>query len=442
MVALVVPAAASAAEVTVTTTADEFGENPDPANCGLREAVEAANGTGAFGGCQTETVGGMPIDTDLDIIYLPDPNYALTVDGVEDLNAAGDLDVRNEGLSILGQNTAGPSTIDGNAADLDLVDDRVIEVHASAANGPTEDFGATGLTITFGRAPTGEGGGGIYINGPPAMGETFTVDLSLTTFTRNAATLGGAIENESGEDLGISDSTISNNTASGTGGGVDTNGLVADPATTTFENVTVTNNRADSDTDDSGSGGGVVARLSGGNLTSYNTIIGGNFDDSPTGTVAPDCFGDGTLTSGGYNLIGNTANCPISAGTGDLRDISPNLAGLALIPGAGLGTVRAHDLLSGSPARDAGNPAAPGGPLGTCGVLAQNFGPRPQGPACDIGSVEADFIPPVAGAIAPLTVAESPAVKKKCKKGFKLKTVKTKKGKKKKKCVKKRKRKK
>ncbi len=73
------------------------------------------------------------------------------------------------------------------------------------------------------------------------------------------------------------------------------------------------------------------------------------------------------------------------------------LAPLALIPGAGLGTVLAHDLTPTSLARDAGNPAPVGGPLGTCEPTAQNFGTRPQGPRCDIGAVEADVVVPPGG---------------------------------------------
>ena len=54
----------------------------------------------------------------------------------------------------------------------------------------------------------------------------------------------------------------------------------------------------------------------------------------------------------------NTANCDgMAIATGDVRDVPAGLAPLALIPGAGLGMVLAHDLLPTSPARDAGNPA-------------------------------------------------------------------------------------
>ena len=72
--------------------------------------------------------------------------------------------------------------------------------------------------------------------------------------------------------------------------------------------------------------------------------------------------------------------------------------------------IDAHDLTPTSLARDAGNPAPVGGPLGTCEPTAQNFGTRPRGPRCDIGAVEADVVPTGGGGPAP------GAKKKKCKK--------------------------
>ncbi len=147
---------ASAATFNVTTTADDYGSTPG--TCSLREAVEAANLAGTFDGCSATNTGP-------DIINLPAAEYVLTRDGVDDDNELGDLDVLNEPLAILGQAPSGPTTIDGDADDADGTDDRVIQVHASVAAGPAEDFGATGLIIRDGTAATGFGGG-ISILGP------------------------------------------------------------------------------------------------------------------------------------------------------------------------------------------------------------------------------------------------------------------------------------
>jgi CSLREA domain-containing protein len=416
------PGSAGAATFNVTTTADEYGENPGA--CGLREAVEAANMTSNFGGCTASDA--FPAD----IIQLPATNYVLTRDGIDDDNEFGDLDVLNEPLGILGQASSGPTTIDGDGDDADPTDDRVLQVHPSVAAGPVEDFGATGLVIRNGRTPGF--GGGISILGPldgppPGMGEEMVVGLSLNTFTDNRAEGGGAIYAESAEEVRVINSTLSGNDAVGPGGGVDAFGSATNPSLVRLENATVSANRADADATGTGSGGGISARGAGGGVAAYNTIIAGNVDLTPAGIVAPDCTGDGETISGGYNLIGSTANCDgMIAATGDVRDVDAQLAPLAPIPGAGLSTVLAHDLGSSSPARDAGNPAPAGGPLGTCEPLAQNFGPRPQGPRCDIGAVEADAAPPASG-------GDKPAVKKKCKKKKKRAAI----AKKKKKCKKK-----
>ena len=339
----------------------------------------------------------------------------------------GDLDVLTEPLSLLGQAPSGPTTIDGDADDADATDDRVIHVHPSVADFAGEDFGATGLVIRDGAPAVGFGGGISIVgplDGPPppsGSGEAMTVGLSLITFTANRARAGGgggAIYAETAEQVRVINSTISGNNAEGPGGGIDANGTTTNQTLVQLENATVSNNTADAEAGagGGGDGGGINARGTGGSMTLYNTIVAGNADLTPAGPVAPDCTG--TLTSGGYNLIGNLANCDgLPIGTGDIRDMPAGLAPLALIPGAGLSTVLAHDLTPTSLARDAGNPAPVGGPLGTCEPLAQNFGPRPQGPRCDIGAVEADPVaaPPPPG-------PGSTAKKKKCKKKKKKKS--------------------
>jgi CSLREA domain-containing protein len=85
--ALLGPAAAQAYVINVTTTADEFGSG---AGCSLREAVQVANDASAtdplsFGGCTSSNDPLFPLDE----IRLPASNYVLTLDGVDDTNAAG-----------------------------------------------------------------------------------------------------------------------------------------------------------------------------------------------------------------------------------------------------------------------------------------------------------------------------------------------------------------
>jgi CSLREA domain-containing protein len=415
--ALLAPTSALAEDITAGEPTDEYGTG---AGCSLREAVQTANTDTNFGGCTQ--VGGA---TEADNILLTQATYVLTRDAMADAgpdNSTADLDVVTDPLSLEGFNSSGPSTIDGDSEDVDAgtVDDRVIEVHPSVADGPAEDFGFSGLIIRDG-ATTGAGGG-LLINGPPGAGEDFSIGIGLATFTGNTAGSGGAIENSQSAgaidddmlaDVRISDSTISGNSATGSGGGLTTTGPGV--PTTRLENVTITNNTADSNSAGGGDGGGLATVLDSAAIVLQNTILAGNNDASPSGTVAPDCneFGGG-IGSVTNNLIGNGINCDYDGDVSDIVGVPPGLAGLALIPGAGLSTVLAHDLLPGSPARDTGNPEPIDSVPESCGPLAQNFGPRPidgngDGVArCDIGSVEADPVPPAGSATAPLTSATPP----------------------------------
>src|SRR6476620_6377713 len=84
-------ASAVAAPINVTTTADEF--NTNPAACSLREAVQAANSDAAFGGCPAGIAG--------DTVLVPGGTYRLTIPGLDDSNAMGDLDITTNSVQIL-----------------------------------------------------------------------------------------------------------------------------------------------------------------------------------------------------------------------------------------------------------------------------------------------------------------------------------------------------
>src|SRR5690349_21383880 len=87
---------AQAATFNVTTTADLTGATCG-ATCSLRQAVGAAN---AAAGADT--------------IALPAGTFTLTQAGVDDTNAAGDLDITSS-LTISGAG-AGRTTVNGNGA--------------------------------------------------------------------------------------------------------------------------------------------------------------------------------------------------------------------------------------------------------------------------------------------------------------------------------------
>ena len=237
---------------------------------------------------------------------------------------------------------------------------------------------------------SGGDGGGIRNGDGPAS-------FSNSTFDGNTATRGGGIFNQAGV-LTINGSTISNNTSTGAGGGAgifSASGLTGNDVTlsgnvasigpgagiliaggTAFlTNGTIVLNTAND--------GGGLAAVSGGNVTFGNTLVYGN-----TGGASPDCMssGGGTLSSNGYNLIGDASGTCTLGGdlTGNLIGADPLIGPLRNNGGRN----ETHGLGAGSPAVDAGSPVAPGSGGTACGLTDQRGISRPQGTVCDIGSSE------------------------------------------------------
>ena len=147
----------------------------------------------------------------------------------------------------------------------------------------------------------------------------------------------------------------------------------------TLNNVTVARNMANSDNNDVGNDDdGAGLSNDGGTLTVRNTISYGN--RVGTGGLGPDCFG--TVTSAGYNLIGTLADCSFTGDpTGNLIGVDPKLGPLTN-NGGFTSTVA---LQPGSPAINAGNPAAPGSGGNACAATDQRGLPRSD---CDMGAYE------------------------------------------------------
>jgi CSLREA domain-containing protein len=333
---------ARAGTIAVTTQADEYGTNP--AACALREAIEAANTDAAFGGCTGATAG-------LDTITLPAGTYTLSIPPTPDGNADGDLLIASD----ITLDPTGVVTIDGGTID------RVFSTGTAAA------FTISDLTITRGATP--EEGAAILNAG--------TLTLTGVTLTGNTAGFGGGAISNGGGTVTLRNVTFSGNQADGDGGGLNN---VAGPVT--LNNVTFADNVADNDADGLGDGGGL--HVDAGPVTISNTLLGGNQDKS-TGADPnhPDC--SGSVTSGGYNLIQSTSGCTVGGTTtGNITGSNPQLMALADNGGPTL----THALRKGSPAVDAGNPAAPGSSATACEATDQRGIPRPQGPRCDIGSFE------------------------------------------------------
>ena len=201
-----------------------------------------------------------------------------------------------------------------------------------------------------------------------------------STISGNEADFGGGIAGSGN----VTDSTISGNRANHSGGGVY--GPFA------LVRSTITDNRADADNNGTGSGGGLadVPSIS-------NTILAGNFrsvstSDDVSGTVTAEFSLIGvdtgaTITSTGGTLIG-TSTTPID----------PRLAPLA----DNGGPTMTHALLGGSPAIDAGDPAAMAG-VGGVPAFDQrgspfgrvNDGDGTGGARIDIGAFESPPPPPL-----------------------------------------------
>lgn len=271
---------------------------------------------------------------------------------------------------------------------------------AGSQGGGFYNSGTLNLTTTKVYSNVASFGGGMY-------NFAGVVSIISSTLRYNNALDGGAFYsnlNLSGKNSAtVLNSTISNNTASGAnpnglGGGIVagtsvtlTNvtvsgnsariggGLWMSPGTTqtiSLNNTTITLNTA---TESSG------GYLSGGNTNNVkNSIIAKNTANSGS----PDCGGD-AITSQGYNILGKNTGCTFFGTTGDQigtggSPIDPKLGPLANVGGPSA----VHLLLSGSPAIDTGNPAAPGSGGDACAAIDQRGFVRPIGAQCDIGAFE------------------------------------------------------
>lgn len=170
--------------------------------------------------------------------------------------------------------------------------------------------------------------------------ETSVIGSSL--LTENTAGAGALFINEDAV-LKINNSTLSANVSS-SGGAVYNKGSLTLSSVTAFENV-------------ASSRGGGLYNYSTGAITLRNTILAQN-----TATWSgPDCYNNGTMTSAGYNLIGDVDGCSITPDATDQYGDSSGSGALdpeldVLADNGGLSWT--HALLSTSPAIDAGNPTA------------------------------------------------------------------------------------
>ncbi len=193
----------------------------------------------------------------------------------------------------------------------------------------------------------------------------------------NEAAVGGGIFN--GSTLVVINSTISNNAIHGSFSNSQGGGIYNDRASTILRNVTIVENNG-------GLGGGGIYAVSGGGIVDIsNSILANN-----SANISPDC--SGSITSSGYNIIGDSANCSLTSTAGDQIDVNPKIGPLQDNGGSTL----THFIYQESPAMDAGNPAGCLDHNGNAITSDQRGVTRPLDgntdgtTICDIGAYEDD----------------------------------------------------
>ncbi|BAO56399.1 T9SS type A sorting domain-containing protein [Nonlabens marinus] len=282
----------------------------------------------------------------------------------------GTLDVNNSDISGNDVNGTAGTAAPGNGGALHISGVTVVNINTSTINNnaAAAEGGAlwnqTGSQMIVsnstidGNSANGtavdNGGGGIFING----GDTQVYDTTISNNSANGSN-GGGISNQGGT-LIVETSTISSNSSTVNGGGVFNAGTSA-----TFDIVTVARNNATS------TGGGLSSIA--GTFTIKNTLVAEN-------TAASSVNVSG-IASDGYNLIEIDDANSFDAMATDIEGstASPAFASLGPLQDNG-GNTFTHALMNGTRAQDAGEPG---------NNLTDQRGEPVFGPSRDIGSYEA-----------------------------------------------------
>jgi len=241
-----------------------------------------------------------------------------------------------------------------------------------------DNCAGTALAACPGTPGGGADGGGLQVDAGTAQ-----VDISGSAFVGNSARNGGGVFSAVNNTVRISNTTVSRNRAvTGSGGGLSSVGTMQ------LANVTVAHNTAGF-----GDGGLRIGNPSE-VFSMKNSLIAEN-----TGGGTPDCGGETSFVSEGYNLIGDGTGCNLTpdentcpstdlvgGACGQPLPIDPDLPNEVTDNG---GPSLSYYLSSLSPAHDAGNPAGCT-EIGAAGDLGadQRGRPRPVGDGCDIGAYE------------------------------------------------------
>jgi hypothetical protein len=287
-------------------------------NCTFSGNYDTAINTGGSATVSDSTFSGNLAEALANGGYLTVNNCTLSNNGLALSNYHETLTVNNSTISdnsnqgiynFSGSVTINNSTIYGNKA------------VGSPAYSTAWTYGASGGGGVY---PGGNGvGGGIYMAGG-------TLSINSSTIADNEA--------EGGSSAGVGPGLA----GSGIGGGLYIGG-----GTVTINNSTLAGNLASGGGGSypgSGNGGGIYNAAGPGALQMYDTILADNSAD----TAGPDL--DGSITSLGHNLIGNTTGGSGFAAS-DLLNVNPQLGP----PQNNGGPTQTLALQPGSPAIDAGD---------------------------------------------------------------------------------------
>lgn len=289
----------------------------------------------------------------------------------------------------------------GGSANVTITNSAIV---SNALDNPgTEDRGGGGIASKLGQLvirgsdvsdnSSGYAAGGIYAagsGGSVSIGTTTVTGNQTGTWPSRATGKGGGLFLDNSVQATITTSTIANNTALASGGGIYADVVL------TLENATVFGNLGD------GVGGGIFAEanmiadsvtvagnaadfgggvfVSGGRTLFATNLIIANNTATDSGT---DCYGTVDVTTGNTVLIETVdANCVLQGGGQALINQDPLLGALAMNGGASPTMLPA----AGSPAIDAG---------ATTLTADQRGVPRPQGGAADLGAVEVAVLTPL-----------------------------------------------
>jgi CSLREA domain-containing protein len=381
------------ATFTVTTVADVV--NPNDGRLSLREAISRANATPG-----------------LDTVRLPAGVFGLTLPGVDDQNAAGDLDVTDT-LTVVGAgpgrtvidgrhlaglfDVQGPIAVtltgltlrnaggqfEGGAVHVpvgDLTLNAVVATGNVAVNGGAINAGSGTVTVRNSRlvnnSAHGGNGGAVHlgtgrlvldgstvgnnfaVRGGGVFAEGGTVTLSGSTVTFNtAAGFGGGIASAGGP-VSLTGSSVRGNLAGGEGGGISAQGAV------TLTGSSVTGNRSSDD------GGGIAAASAtlvgstidanaaagngGGLFCTTATLTASTVSHNTSGSDGGGIRAQGTVTLVRSTVSGNTADGGgggIAADTINLTNatVSGNVAGLGpAVTVGGGGVLATHGTIRNS----------------------------------------------------------------------------------------------